>query len=137
MDFQVNKNLVYAVADSLGMALTLDHKTGVIAGAHTRTIFFDKLPVTFGMQVASSYLGKNLFMVLSSVVGNLGVLVTAKNEKGKHLVGCHLINVGKLDRLQAWLERNHATTPEEALAQLGPAVVKSFKKTPGNQWLEG
>ena len=128
--------LMWAAADALGMTLNHDEKTGAVTGEMKRDVYFGNLPVTFGMQVVSSFLVSNCHMFIVKVVGNLAILLTAAPTGKNEDVRVHMLNLAKMERADGWLEKHKPATAMDAGRLLGKAVVKSFRKTGKNKWAE-
>ena len=138
MDFHLSTSKVFDLADVLGMVLEYDNKTGHLFGEQTRTVCFGKIKAMFGMKIVSSKLTKHDYMVMTEIVGNLGLLVMSRSKTASDglvsTVTVHVLNRAKMDRLEGWLEKAKPADATEALKLLDKAVVKSFTKTAKNEW---
>jgi len=135
VEIRMKSALMWAAADALGM--TLKHEKGKITGSMKRDVSFGNLPVTFGMQVVSSWLDTHCHMFIVKVVGNLALFLTVAPTGKDEDVRVHLLNLAKMPgKAESWLEEAKPTSAQDAGKLLGKAVVKSFRKVGKNKWAE-
>ena len=134
MDVSVNSVRLYALADSLGVNLEVDPKTGAVTGERQSQVYFGKVPVSFPLKVVSSQLNAKAYMLMLRCNGNLALLAVATPEKGWEKVAIHVLNLAKMGKAANWLEDSKSSSPDDALAKLSPAIVASFAKTSSHTW---
>ena len=132
----LNNDRVYALADSLGMALTHDPATDMITGETDKTINLFGSPIKVPTKVVSSLITQAAYMVMVRLIGNLALFVVAKKLHSTTVVDLHVLNLAKMDKVAGWLEREKPASVNDALRKLAPAIVKSFIKVGKTKWTE-
>jgi hypothetical protein len=130
----VNRVLIYAVADALGMPLHYDPASGDLTGDQERQVNLQGLRLTVPMTIASSRLTDDSVMVLARALGNLAVFVFARRVNHRDLVDLFALNLAKMERPESWLEKRKAKSNGEVLDALKPAIVKSYAKVGPDRW---
>ena len=130
----LNRPLIYALADALGMQLQYDPSSGDVNGSQERHVNMHGLRLTVPMTIVSSRLTNNAYMLMARVLGNLGVFVSAKRVDHRDVVELHILNLAKMDRLEGWLEKRKNKTNGDVVEALKPAIAKSYVKNKPNSW---
>ena len=138
MGGKVIDGLVYSLCDALGMNVDIDPASLVVAGSMARTIKVGDLAMEVPLKVVASQIDAKGYILLVRSKGNLAILITAKSAKQFDAMTFDLLNVAKMgNACAAFFERFPApVSPAEARADLGNAIVKSFKKISRNEWVE-
>jgi hypothetical protein len=131
----VRETLIYAMADALGMNLTMNEKL-VVEGEALRPIKIGGVEVDMKMKVVSSSLRPEGYMLMLRSKGNLALLITVKGERPFEPMTLHLLNIAKMDHPHGWLEKYNPKSVEEAVEKLRPAIAKSFHKISRNEWAD-
>ena len=130
----LNRPLIYALADALGMALEYDPSTGYVDGKQERFVNLHGLRLTVPMKIVSSHLTDNAYMLMARVFGNLGLFVASKRVAHRDVVELHVLNLARMDKLESWLEKMTPQSVNAALKALQPAIAKSYIKTKPDSW---
>ena len=130
----LNRVLMFALSDSLGMQLQYDPSNGYVEGKQERYVNMHGLRLTVPMTIVSSQLNVGCYMLMARVFGNLGLFVVSKRVSNRDILELHVLNLAKMDKLDCWLEKNNPQSDAEALRVLRPAIAKSYIKTKPNGW---
>ena len=127
----LKRPMVYALADSLGMELQYEEKTGRLTGKGERTVDVSGLRFKVPMEVVSWRMTDSAYMVMVKLIGNLALFASVKRGEA---VDVHLLNLAKMDKVEQWLEKEKPAAVDDVLRRLERAIVKSFTKTGKNSW---
>ena len=127
----LKRPMVYALADSLGMELEYEEKTGRLRGKGERTVDVSGLRFKAPMEVVSWCMTDSAYMVMVKLIGNLALFASVKRGEA---VDVHLLNLAKMDKAEQWLEKEKPAAVDDVLRRLERAIVKSFTKTGKNSW---
>jgi len=130
----LKRPLIYSMADSLGLTLHYDAGKEKITGKGEREVNVSGLKLSVPMEVVSSLLTDNAYMLMVKLIGNLALFMAVKTAAGKDVVDLHLLNLAKMDRLDGWLEKEKPTSVNDVLRKLQKATVASFLKTSKDKW---
>ena len=130
----VNRNLVYAIADVLGTTVTFAHDGPKMKAKETRTVNLSGLKVKISVEIVSSWIASDVYMVVAKSTGNLAMFIAAKEVSKTSIVDLHFLNLAKMDAATGWLEKQKPRSVNEALKHLDRAVVASFVKLKKNEW---
>lgn len=130
----LNRPLLYAVADTLGIPVRYDAVSGKVAGTGAKVLKLENLSVQFNTAIISSYtLGAGTVLLIVRVKGNLALFLHAQMVNGNDLQDLYFLNLAKMGKAEGWLEKQKPENAGEAVAKLGTAVVRGFRKA-GNIW---
>jgi hypothetical protein len=130
----LNRPLMYALSDALGIELYVDKETWTVTGETSRDVNLGGLRLTVPVKVVSSALTPNGYMVLAKVLGNLALFAVAKRVGNKDVVDLHVLNIAKTDRLSGYLEKTNPKSVNDVVKELEAGIVKSYVKLKKNEW---
>jgi hypothetical protein len=130
----VNRTLVYAIADVLGTTVTFAPDGPTMKAKETRTVNLSGLKVDVSVELVSTRIVGDVYMVLAKSIGNLAMFIVAKEVSKATVVDLHFLNLARMDAATGWLEKQKPRSVNEALKLLDRAVVASFVKLKKNEW---
>lgn len=130
----LNRPLVYALADALGMELIIGRETWTVNGETSRDVNVGGLRLSVPMKVVSSALTPNGYMLLIKVLGNLALFAAANRAAGRDVVDLHVLNIGKTDKLSGYLERTNPKSVNDVVKGLQAGIVRSYVKLTKDEW---
>jgi len=130
----LNRPLMFALSDALGMQLQYDPSSGYVDGKQERYVNMHGLRLTVPMTIVSSRLVDNCYMLMARVFGNLGLFVASHRAVSRDIVELHVLNLAKMDKLEGWLEKQKPESVKAVVAALKPAIAKRYIKTRPNSW---
>lgn len=130
----VNEQLMFRVADALGLDLTVSLTPRTVNGAIRRTIRVGSLSVDVPLAIVSSRFDDKECLLLLRSMGNLALFVSAGVGPPFDRMTVHLLNVTKMDTPSGLIERLGDVTGHYVTRYLKPAIVKSFQKVSPMEW---
>ena len=133
----VSNTKIFALADSLGFDVKLNHDTLALCGEASRAININESKIEFPINIVSSRLTGAAYMVICRLIGNLAIFVGVKASPGKTVRRLYVLNLARMDAPNGWLEKHRPEGLTEARTELGKAVMRVFEAPVGADiWTE-
>jgi len=133
----VSSTKIFAIADSLGFDVKLNHDNLSLAGEAIRAININGSKIEFPIKIVSSRLTGAAYMVICRLIGNLAIFVGVKASSGSSVRRLYVLNLARMDAPNGWLEKHRPEGLAEARTELGKAVMRVFEAPVGaDKWTE-
>lgn len=132
----LRSTLIYALADSLDMPISVEVTEPVLRGRSERTVDFGGLTVPFKAEIISCLPTRQWLSVIVKVKGNLALLLSAaehSTDKSRAQVTLYVLNMAKMGKAHFWLEDNKPKNKDALESLLDKAIVRKFTRT-GMKW---
>ena len=133
----VSSTKIFAIADTLGFDVKLNHDAMALAGETVRAININGSKIEFPIKIVSSRLTGTAYMVICRLIGNLAIFVGVKASPGCSVRRLYVLNLARMDAPNGWLEKHRPEGLTEARTELGKAVMRVFEAPVGaDKWTE-
>lgn len=133
----VSNTKIFAIADTLGFDVKLNHDAMALAGETVRAININGSKIEIPVKIVSSRLTEAAYMVMCRLIGNLAIFVAVKHSSGNSVRRLFVLNLARMESPNGWLEKHRPHGITEARTVLGKAVMKVFESPVGaDTWQE-
>ena len=126
---------VYELCDVLQMTL-VEQPGEKLRGKSEITVNLGPVKLDLEYKVISSSVQPDCYIVMGLGHGNLAFMASVEKLHSIAQTQVHLINRAKIVTVTDWLEKSKVRSVEDAVKELGPAIVAGFTRQADRSWVK-